>query len=170
MRELDCIIVRQPYASLIAYGSKRWEFRSYNCQKRGVICIASSRGKPLKTGDPFLNSISGNFPRGFAVAIGVLADSFIATSQHLREVFKGTEIVRINGHSITTAAKPLGEPIYDVERTISDSNWQMYVWVLKDVSPLKKIIPLQNINSGSTWTKVEITEGEPLSRSIESYF
>jgi len=69
LRELDCIIVRQPYASLIAYGSKRWEFRSYNCKKRGVICIASSRGKPLKTGDPFLNSISGNFPRGFAARL-----------------------------------------------------------------------------------------------------
>lgn len=31
---IDCLIVRQPFASLIAYGMKRWEFRTYNCKKR----------------------------------------------------------------------------------------------------------------------------------------
>jgi len=169
MKELDCLIVRQPYASLIAYGSKRWEFRTYNCQKRGVICIASSKGKPLKTGDSFLNSISDSFPRGFALAICTITDSFVVTCQHLREAFKGTETLKIDGYNITTAMKPLGEPVYDIQNAIRNLDWKMYTWVLKNVSPLKAIIPLRSANSGSIWTKVELVEAVSLSKSLESF-
>jgi len=168
--ELDCLIVRQPYASLIAYGLKRWEFRSYNCKKRGIICIGSSKGKPLKTGDTFLNDIALFFPRGFVLAIGILKDSYLVTSKDLRKALKGTETVKIHGHNITTASKPLGEPICDILKAIKDSDWKMYAWVLKDISPLKTIIPLRSTKSGSTWTKVELTERESLSKSLESYF
>jgi len=170
LKELDCLIVRQPYASLIAYGSKRWEFRNHKCQKRGTICIASSRGTPLNTGDSFLNSISKKFPRGFALAVAALKDSYVVTSQDLKEVFKGRETVRIDGYNIETAAKPLGEPVYDIQRAIKDQGWKRHAWILEDVTSLKTIIPLQNLKSGSTWTKVELVEGEPLSKSLESYF
>jgi len=57
-----CLIVRQPYASLIAYGCKKWEFRSYNSTKRGTIAIASSRGTALKTASNELNAVAKHFP------------------------------------------------------------------------------------------------------------
>jgi hypothetical protein len=169
MRKIDCLIVRQPYASLIAYGSKRWEFRTYSCEKRVIICIGSSRSNPLKTGDPFLNSVSSSFPRGSVLAFGILVDSFLATSKHLKEAFRGEETLAIHGYRITTASKPLGEPIADILEAIRDKNWKMYAWVFRDVIPLKTIVPLENNNGGSTWTKVELSQEESPSRSMESY-
>jgi hypothetical protein len=168
-REIDCLIVRQPYASLIAYGSKRWEFRTYNCEKRGLICIGSSRAPPLKTGDSYLNSVSNSFPRGYALATGVLSDSFIATNKHLRKVYNGVETVTIHGYKIRTASKPLGEPVEDILKSINDKKWKMFAWVLRDVSSLNTLIELQNRNGGSTWTKVELADEEPLSKTLESY-
>jgi hypothetical protein len=55
-RQLPCLLVRQPYASLIAYGRKRWELRSYDTRRRGHILIAASRGKPIETTDETLNN------------------------------------------------------------------------------------------------------------------
>jgi hypothetical protein len=169
MKKIDCLIVRQPYASLIAYGSKRWEFRTYNCEKRDIICIASSRNNPLKTGDPFLNSVSNSFPRGFVLAFGILVDSFLVTSKDLKKAFRGEETLTIHGHKITTASKPIGEPIADILQAISDKNWKMYAWVFRDITPLKTIVPLKNTNGGSTWTKVELSLEESPSKSLESY-
>lgn len=168
--KMDCLLVRQPYASLIAYGVKRWEFRTYNCTKRGLICIGSSRGKPLKTGDPLLNSISDYFPRGVALAVGVLVDSRPVTSEDLKQAFKGEKTVRLDGHNIVTTAEPLGEPKYDIYAAIKDKSWRMFAWILEDVSPLKTLIPITNTRSGSSWTKVELENGEPLSKNLTNYF
>jgi len=167
---LDCLIVRQPYASLIAYGLKRWEFRSYNCKKRGLVCIASSRGKPLKTGDSLLNSISKYLPRGFALAVAVLADSRLVTSEDLKRVLKGKKTVRIDGHRIVTASDPLGEPVSDILAATKEGDWKSYAWVFDNVSPFQTIIPIRIDRSGSTWTKIEIERFELISKSLSSYF
>jgi hypothetical protein len=168
-RYLDCLIVRQPYASLIAYGLKRWEFRTYDCRKRGVICIGSSRGPPLKTGSSQLNAMSISFPRGFALATAVLVDSFLLTGKELRAALKGEESVTIHGHTVRTASSPVGEPLKDVRCAIREKNWNMFAWVLGDVAPLKNVIPLTRNGHGSTWTKTELAENEPLSKSLLSY-
>lgn len=168
--KMDCLLVRQPYASLIAYGVKRWEYRTYNCAKRGLICIGSSRGEPLKTGDPFLNSISDYFPRGFVLAVGVLVDSRPVTGEDLKRAFKGEKTVRLDGHNVVTAAEPLGEPKYDIHAAIKDKSWNRYAWVLENVSPLKTITPIANTLSGSSWTKVELEERARLSKNLTHYF
>ena len=170
LREIDCLIVKQPYASLIAYGSKRWEFRTYNCEKRGVICIGSSKGKPMKTGDSYLNSVATSFPRGFALSVGILTDSFMATGKHLEKALQNEENAIVHGYKIRTASKPLGEPVVDILKAIKDRDWRMYVWAFESISPLKTMIPLQNSVGGSTWTKITLHEEEPFSRSLESYF
>lgn len=168
-RNLDCLIVRQPYASLIAYGPKRWEFRTYYCRKRGVICIGSSKGRPLKTGSPQLNALSDSFPRGFALATAILIDSFPATGKELKATLNGEETVKIHGHIIKTASGPIGEPLKDIKNAIRDKTWNMFVWVLDNVTPLKNMVPLPDNVHGSTWTKVELAENEPLSKSLLSY-
>ena len=168
-RNLDCLIVRQPYASLIAYGLKRLEFRTYDCRKRGVICIGSSRGRPLKTGSAQLNALSGSFPRGFVLATAVLTDSFLATRKELKAALNGKRTVRIHGHRIVTASGPLGEPLKDVRCATRDKTWNMFVWVLDNVTPLKKMTPLPSSGHGSTWIKVELADNEPLSKSLLSY-
>lgn len=124
----------------------------------------------MKTGDPCLNSIATSFPRGFALAVGILVNSFLATGKNLQEVLRGEEIVTIHGHKISAASEPLGEPITDIQKAMIDRNWKMYVWVFQNVSPLRTMLPLQNENGGSTWTKIALPEGESPSRTLESYF
>lgn len=86
---MKCLIIRQPYASLVAYGHKKWEFRSYNTRFRGRIGIASSRGKPLKTSNEELNIHAKSFPRGTILATAELESSFPATNSDLKAAFKG---------------------------------------------------------------------------------
>ncbi len=169
-RKLDCLIVRQPFASLIAYGLKKWEFRGYDCKKRGLICIASGKGPPFKTGSNHLNHISKSFPRGFVLATAILEDSFRVTGEALKNALDGERAVCMHKHRIKVASEPLGEPIKDILSSISDKSWKMYVWRLSNVTPLRKPISLKDNNYVSTWTKVEISESEPLSKNLENYF
>lgn len=166
---IDCLIVRQPFASLIAYGVKRWEFRTYDCKKRGLICIGSSRGNPLKTGDPYLNSVSKSFPRGFALATAVLVDSLEASNEYLRRHIRGEETVGIHRHLFKVASAPIGEPISDVIKAAKDKKWKMFIWVLKDVHPLENAAPLPNNLTGSTWTKIALENTVDSSENLDSF-
>jgi hypothetical protein len=166
---IDCLIVRQPFASLIAYGMKRWEFRTYDCKKRGLIGIGSSRGNPLKTGDPYLNSISRSFPRGVALATAVLTDSFEANNEYLMREIKGQDTVTIHKHLFKVASAPIGEPMSDIMEAAKDKKWKMFIWVLKDVRPFKTFVPLQNNATGSTWTKITLENAGDSSESLDSF-
>jgi hypothetical protein len=165
-----CLIVRQPYASLMAYGCKRWEFRSYDSTKRGMIAIASSRGPALKTASKELNVAAKHFPKGIVLATANLVNTFNATNKEIKESFTGTTQVRIHGKKFIVANEPLGEPVPDIELTIEDTNWKSYVWELHDVTPLSFPIALSK-KSNSSWTTIEI-EGSSLTRKhlISSYF
>jgi hypothetical protein len=167
--KVDCLIVRQPYASLIAYGVKRIEFRTQNCTKRGPILIASARGRALKTGDNYLNSISKSFPRGYILANAVLADAFIGNNEFIREKLVGEETVCIHKHEFQVASKPFGEPINDLLKAASDKNWKRYFWVLKDVRPLSNIIPLTGKGTGSSWIQVKQLDNASTSTILEDY-
>lgn len=167
---MQCLIVRQPYASLIAYGCKKWEFRSYDSTKRGTIAIASSRGPALKTTNNELNAAAKHFPRGVALATANLVNTFHATNKEIKESFTGTTQVRIHDMKFTVAKEPLGEPVSDIKLVIEDTNWKSYVWELHDVTPLSSPIALTT-KSNSPWTIIEI-EGLSLTRKhlISSYF
>jgi len=166
--EMNCLIVRQPYASLIAYGPKRIEFRMQNCKKRGPILIASARGRALKTGDTYLNSISKSFPRGYILAKAVLTDSFIGNNERIREKLTGEETVCIHKHEFQVTSKPFGEPMNDLLKAANDKNWKRYFWVLKDVHPLSSIIPLPINGTGSSWIRVRHLDNAA-STSLEDY-
>ena len=165
-----CLIIRQPYASLIAYGCKRWEFRSYNTTKRGRIAIASSRGPPLKTANQELNKIAKHFPRGLTLATANLVNSFIVTNEDLKKMFTGTTQVRIHDKKFAVAKDPLGEPVEDITLATEDPKWTSYVWELEDVVALSKPIDICK-RSNSAWSIVEIEESS-LTRKhlINSYF
>ena len=165
---IDCLLVRQPYASLIAYGVKRWEFRMQNCRKRGPILIASSRGKPLKTGDRCLNMASNSFPRGFVLAKAVLVDSFPVTNEQLSHEIRSEAIITVHRHEFGVVQAPIGEPLVDVKKTATDEKWRMFAWVVKDVRPLKSIIPLMTNGTGSSWTKISFDRGE-VSKNLDSF-
>lgn len=165
-----CLIVRQPYASLIAYGCKKWEFRSYDSTKRGIIAIASSRGSALKTSNKELNLASKNFPRGAILATAKMVNTFHATNKEIKESFTGTTQIRIHGRKFTVAKKPLGEPVHDIKLTIEDTNWKSYVWEMHDITPLSTPVALTK-KANSPWITIEMEE-PILTRKhlISSYF
>jgi hypothetical protein len=155
--QLDCLIVQQPYASLISVGKKRWEFRSYDSNRRGTIGIAASPGPVFRVVNWDLNRIAGLLPRGVLLSIVDFDNSFFVTSEDLRRNLSPEVEVDLHGHKIVTLNEPIGEPSEDVERAIQSSTWESYVWLMKNVRPLKKPIPFVRA-SRSTWVTIEIPE------------
>jgi hypothetical protein len=155
LKLLDCLIVRQPYASLIVYGAKRWEFRSYATEKKEVIAIAASRNTPIKTLDNKLNVAAKRFPRGVALGTAKLSKCFPVTQRDLRLNFKCCEEVLIHGQEFTVACEPIGEPPQDIKVALDRENWKKFVWELTNVKPFPR--PKEYFPSrGSSWTKVHI--------------
>jgi hypothetical protein len=152
MPQLECLIVRQPYASLIASGYKRWEFRSYDTKKDGTIGIAASNTDPLRTKNNDLNRIIHLLPRGVVLATAKLATSFFVTSEDLKQFIGEPKKVVLSGNEIMTLGEPLGEPIEDVTAAVKNTQWQSFCWLLEDVKPLSKSIPFER-DSQSTFTR-----------------
>lgn len=151
---LDCLIVREPYASLIAYGPKRWELRFHPCKKRATIGIIASRRPPI----PINSSVaaSHSFPQGALLAIAKLSNCRKVTSQDLLPFINGHyRKVRVHDVEFETCEPPLGEPVDDVIEAANDDDWECYAWQLTSVVSLKKPKPIRS-KAHSTWQTVKI--------------
>lgn len=148
---MSCLIVRQPYASLIAFGRKRWEFRSRNARKRGTVVIASSRSRPVETGDEMLNKAAKSFPRGALLASARLVQSSLVTAYDVKKAAKVAVKTRIGSFEFWTADAPVGEPLMDLQAL--PSTWRCYAWQFDDVNPLTRPIPLAKMTY-SSWTTI----------------
>jgi len=158
MTTLSCLLIQQPYASLIAFGRKRWEFRSYEVKKRGTIGIAASPSSVLNTRSPSLNQVSHLFPRGSLLATAKVVNCFYATGADLKKAMSAQVTLSIHGQEVTTLDSPIGEPKEDVEAAASSSAWESFVWELEDVKPVHNPIPIEK-KSRSTWVSVDLQEG-----------
>lgn len=156
---LECLVVRQPYASLIAFGHKRWEFRRSDSPKKGIIGIVASPNKPMKLRDLTLNRISPKFPRGLLLATAELTASFFVGSADIKSKITAPVQVNLHGFDITTVGSPVGEPIADAKAAADDKSWQSYAWVLENVKPVKTHIPVEKLER-STWITVEVPQDE----------
>ena len=155
MSKIVCLIIRQPYASLIAFGKKRWEFRRYDAKRRGTIGIAASHREPWISSSSELNKILHLMPRGVVLATAELVTSFFVTSKDLERI-RGKPIrVNLHGKEVITLDEPIGEPSEDVDKAIRNRRWESFAWLLENVKQLEKPIPIDR-NPGSTWTKVTL--------------
>jgi len=152
---MQCLIIQQPYASLIAFGHKRWEFRSYETKPKAVIGIAASPSSILGTHNDQLNLAARTFPRGVILATAELVTSFYITNKDLAGLISDTVEVNIHGNKLRTLPEPIGEPIEDVKLAATNPNWSSYAWQLDKIKILKEPVPFQKI-SQSTWVNVEI--------------
>jgi hypothetical protein len=146
-------MVRQPYASLIAFGKKRWDFRTLDTRKRGAIVIAASRSRPVKTGDSILNQAAKSFPRGVVLACAELAYSRLVTGTEIRKMAENVARTRIGEFEFLTADSPLGEPQTDLQEIAPECHF--YAWELDKVRALSPPRPLIN-RSYSPWTVVTL--------------
>jgi hypothetical protein len=157
---LECLIIRQPYASLIAFGHKRWEFRKSDSKKRGLIGIAASPNEPLPTKNQALNNIMHKLPRGVVLATAKMATSFFVTAADLKSHITNQTIVDLHGYQIQTVLEPIGEPLSEIDFAIKSSGWQRYAWLIEDVVPLQQPVLLGKLER-STWLTMEVpTDGK----------
>ena len=146
---MRCLLVRQPYASLISYGIKRIEFRNRNCNIRETIAIAASKGPSIKTSDPKLNAISNEMPKGKILALGKIVSSNLVSKNDLFTLFKGKKRVDLHGISLSLAETPLGEPIDDIVKAVNDSKWWAYAWYLSKINAFEEPIEMSTKAYGS---------------------
>jgi hypothetical protein len=154
---LDCLLVQQPYASLIAFGKKCWEFRSYETKKRGLIGIAASPSSVLLTRSSSLNSVSHLFPRGVLLATANIVNCFYVTGADLKKAMKEPIKINLHGHEISTLDSPIGEPLEDVRFAAESDSWESFVWELSEIRPINTQIPVIK-ESRSTWVKINYHE------------
>jgi hypothetical protein len=122
---VKAVTLTQPWASLVAFGEKRLETRTWSTPYRGPVAIHAARGFPgwaqyLCVDEPSFkralarHGVGGpaELPIGQVVALARLAD-----------------VVR-------TDAPALADLMTDQERAFGDFGIGRYAWVLQDVRPV----------------------------------
>jgi hypothetical protein len=153
VQDFPCLLIRQPYASLIAHGLKRVEFRSYPTRVRGRIWVAASKGPPLKTEDSVVNAISKNWPRGLVLASANLAAVEFWDIRKLKQSVGIEKDIPIHGTMLRVYDVPLGEPVKDVNMATERTDWKSWAWILQDVSAVREALNYY-LENPSTWGKV----------------
>jgi len=154
-QSLNCLLVQQPYASLIVFGQKRWEFRSYEVKRRGTIGIAASPSSVLSTRDAELNKVSQILPRGVVLGTAELVNCFYAIGRDLEKYAQQTVRVSLHGKDVVTLGAPIGEPQADVSEAIKNPNWSSFVWEFENIKPLE--VPISIVKSSmSTWVRIDL--------------
>ncbi len=73
---MKVLTIKQPYASLIAHGYKKFEFRSWKTKYRGELYIHAGKGIDKKRMD-MVNDYNLDYPNGFIIAKVKLTDCIL---------------------------------------------------------------------------------------------
>lgn len=137
---MKALTLTQPWATLIAYGRKRIETRSWSTSFRGRIAIHAAKGlgpvggkrglKDQCLARPFSNYIAGwNVPLGAIVAVATIV-----------------KVVQID---MGVRAEVLSQTTTPDEFMFGDYTSGRYAWYLENVSPLPE--PIYCIGALSLW-------------------
>jgi hypothetical protein len=142
---MKALTIKQPYASLLAHGIKKYETRSWSTVCRGPIAIHAGLANPCKVirdlfGMPQHNAlISATRRCGYKTYSDIPTGAIIATA-HLAmcRIIRVDDFGRIYMESPCTDRK-----IYVDEQEIAMGNWapNHYAWELGNVKILPEPIP-----------------------------
>lgn len=151
---MKALSVRQPWASLIAVGSKRIETRSWSTPFRGPLAIHAAKGLGQTVGDyvklcssePFWSALKFREP---------LARGAVLATCELFDVLKIVE--RDEGYSCLDllGAEQFDFPIDD-ERAFGDYTPGRYAWLLGNVRPFNRPIPAKGRLGLWEWDPAEV--------------
>ncbi len=132
------LTLTQPWATLVAIGAKRIETRSWATSYRGLLAIHAAKGFPgdaqwLCLTEPFNTVLTAagfpeaesQIPRGAIVAMAQLADC-------VRISFPEEEACRAIARQYAAGQH---------EKAFGDFTWGRYMWLLRDVEPLREPVP-----------------------------
>lgn len=115
---MKVITIKQPFASLIAGGLKRYEFRTWKTKYRGDILIHAGKSVDKKAMDKFKH-LGLDYPTGCIIAKAAISDCI-----YIDDVMK----------------RKLNEENYLVySGVVKDSNWIGYGFFLENVEKIKPI-------------------------------
>lgn len=115
---MKVLTIKQPYASLIAFGIKRYEFRTWKTNYRGDILIHAGKSMDEPAMEEF--KVYGvDCPLGCILAKATITD-VIKVDDEFREVLKKEDSLVYN-------------------HVINDKTWEGYAFKLENVSLIKPI-------------------------------
>lgn len=115
---MKVLSIKQPYASLIAYGIKKYEFRTWNTKYRGEVLIHASKGVDKKAMEEF-KCYNLDYPVGCIIAKVNIVDS-IKVDENFRRVLDS-------------------ENSFVYNHVIMDKTWQGYGFKMDNVKLIKPI-------------------------------
>lgn len=124
---MKAITIQQPFATLIAEGFKKYEFRTWKTSYRGDILIHAGKRVDRPTMNQFLQ-LGLEYPRGAIIAKARLTDCIEVTDE-FREILKEKNLLVYSG-------------------VLNDSTWKGYAFILEDV---EKIKPIETKGKLSFW-------------------
>lgn len=89
---MKTITVKQPYASLIAAGIKKYEFRTWNSKYRGKLLIHAGKGIDKKAMEKF-KDYNLEYPAGCIIAICDMVDCVKIDDEARKMLLKENELV-----------------------------------------------------------------------------
>lgn len=115
---MKVITIKQPFASLIAEGLKRYEFRTWRTKYRGDILIHAGKSVDLKAMEKFRH-LGLSYPTGCIIAKATIIDC-VEVDRDMREKLSQENSLVYSG-------------------VIKDSNWVGYGFQLENVEKVKPI-------------------------------
>lgn len=89
---MKAITIKQPWASLIINGYKKYEFRSWKTNYRGELLIHAGKGTDKKALSKF-KDLNLDYPVGKIIGKVTLTDCIQVTPSFEKELIKGNELV-----------------------------------------------------------------------------
>lgn len=94
---MKCLTVKQPWASLIINGYKKYEFRSWKTSYRGKILIHAGLGKELDAMNK-VKSYNLEYERGAIIGEAEIVDCFLVDEEFDNYLNKKNLLVYGNNH------------------------------------------------------------------------
>lgn len=124
---MKVITIKQPYATLIAEGIKKYEFRTWKTKYRGEILIHAGKGIDKKAMEKYKH-LNLKYPSGAIIARVEITDCIYVDDEFRIKLSKENPVV--------------------YEHIINDKNWDGYAFQLEEV---KKIEPIYMNGKLSLW-------------------
>lgn len=115
---MKVITIKQPFASLIAEGLKRYEFRTWKTKYRGDILIHAGKSVDKKAMDKFKH-LGLDYPTGCIIAKATISDCIYIDDFMKRKLNEENSLV--------------------YSGVVKDSNWIGYGFFLENVEKIKPI-------------------------------
>lgn len=124
---MKVITIKQPWATLIAEGIKKYEFRTWKTKYRGEILIHAGKGIDKKAMQKY-EHLNLDYPSGAIIAKVEITDCIYVDDEFRIKLSKENPVV--------------------YEHIISDKNWEGYAFQLEKI---EKIEPISINGKLSLW-------------------